>query len=608
MLDLVSERYSASGSFTARTLGRAVKNSNLDAWSILLREALQNSLDARLSYEPVSFAVRIWHASQEQRRILRKLFAKAPAAGLKLSRILNGSTSLPLLLIKDAGTRGLAGPIRPDVPTTDATDFRDFFFNVGREESKKFKGGTFGLGRGVLFDTSEAGTLIAFTKTLEGLRPVDRLMAMAAGAAFDLGTQKFTGRHWWGIRGRNGVAEPVTGRIARSIAHSLDIGWDQGTGTAILVLAPRIPERLGVAGAVSAIAQAALLYAWPHMITLEGRTSAHLRFIAEELEIGPIAPDDTSSPVRRFVDAYRIAESQSTPSLTSWRIRDLTFGRSATPERLGRLVFRHFPIDTAGNIVEEDEQAIPRASIALMRGPRLIVRYLPVPVHPQGSETVGVFVTDKMFEDEFAESEPIAHDDWISEKLELEAYARNPVRQALNKIKGSIRESWEFSASNTGAAATDDVAVHIADWLGGMVSDTAGVGPHGGTDKRNSTSSDRSAHPRSQPKATIRSPSLSIGKAGERYASFGVTIDGFPRDRALRITAVPLVMTDTGVERSDERPSQAAFPSVLGWEVDGEITRENSVNLLALPASLAVLLTQPTDTAISVEVSCEAVD
>src|SRR5271163_3649337 len=108
-LDLISERYSASGSMVARTLTRAVRNTELDEWSLLLRETLQNSVDARLDHRrPIDFYVTLNNATTDQREALRHdVFGDAiPKELATLSAALKDK-DLPLLIVADWGTRGL---------------------------------------------------------------------------------------------------------------------------------------------------------------------------------------------------------------------------------------------------------------------------------------------------------------------------------------------------------------------------------------------------------------------------------------------------------------------------------------------------------------------
>ena len=113
ILHCTSEKYSPGGSVVGNTIVRAVRNASLDEWAVLLRETLQNSVDARLSdRRPIHFYVSLDEATADQRACLGEdLFADIPPQ-VKSLRTAIGRRGLPLLIIADWETWGLGGPTR----------------------------------------------------------------------------------------------------------------------------------------------------------------------------------------------------------------------------------------------------------------------------------------------------------------------------------------------------------------------------------------------------------------------------------------------------------------------------------------------------------------
>ena len=326
----------------------------LGFWELFLRETIQNSWDARISTEgPISFGVHAWIAAPDQRALLRDIILTDPPPQLGIPAVVN-SNSLALLVIADSETWGLGGPTRADIDPASAlggrTDFVDLIRDTGRRASKGLGGGTYGFGKAVLCQASAISTVIIYSRTiLEGF-PASRLIAMAIGNdEYQEQGIRYTGRHWWGIID-DGIAEPVLGAGADAAAAALGMHEliNGPTGTAVMVIAPCTPEDddgpEDLAGIVKAIADAAVEYAWPHMIpTLTGKPTIEL---AATLNDTPVHLRDPAADTRLrvFADAYTRCQQLLDGSTAEgddwpWHLRML---RSRRPiRRLGPFVWRH---------------------------------------------------------------------------------------------------------------------------------------------------------------------------------------------------------------------------------------------------------------------------
>ncbi|MFN0144924.1 MAG: hypothetical protein ACKVT1_00320 [Dehalococcoidia bacterium] len=146
----------------------------------LIREAIQNSLDARSGSEPVR--IRIQFSGQK--------YALAPAraaryldglrerldVGLDSSERIEALAALegpmPFLTFEDFGTRGLAGKI-DDWPSQDPkNDFNWFWRNTGRTGKLSASGGRWGVGKWVFPASSRIGAYFGLTSRSDSPSPI----------------------------------------------------------------------------------------------------------------------------------------------------------------------------------------------------------------------------------------------------------------------------------------------------------------------------------------------------------------------------------------------------------------------------------------------------
>ncbi|MGQ9907593.1 MAG: hypothetical protein ACUVS2_02040 [Candidatus Flexifilum sp.] len=131
----------------------------------LVRETIQNSLDARLSpAQPVR--VRFGFVTVAPRDYLPYLYGLIPhlRAALPERELPDFSQPLKFLIIEDFNTRGLAGD--PTVDTDEQAEDNDFYYfwrNVGRTEKREEERGRWGLGKTVFHKVSRINTFFGIT-------------------------------------------------------------------------------------------------------------------------------------------------------------------------------------------------------------------------------------------------------------------------------------------------------------------------------------------------------------------------------------------------------------------------------------------------------------
>jgi len=630
-----SERFPSTGGVGARAAHRALGPHRLRFWELFLRETIQNSWDARISPDgPISFGVHAWHASLAQRAFLRDAVLTNPPLQLGIRAIL-ASDPLPLLVVGDSGTRGLSGPTRADMDPASVpggrTDFVDLIRDTGRRASKGFAGGTYGFGKAVLCQASAVSTIVIYTRTALPGPDASRLIAMAIGndEYQDHGV-RYTGRHWWGVT-RDGIAEPVRGADADDAAAMLGLRSlvTGPTGTAVMVIAPRTPgddSPADLAGIVTATADAAAEYAWPHMIAVHNaRPTIDLVLT---LDGAPQhLPDPATDPrLRVFAEAYircqqlldgTISEGDDWP----WSLRML---RSQRPVcQLGPFAWRHH-----GSIAASALGADARSEVALIRSPHFVVSYVDVPRHPSGQSTSGVFLADPALDHDFAEAEPPAHDAWIPTK----GKHFDPVRRVLRQIADILKPRPATGPSPS--AREEPGVVTVASSLGGLLD-----GQHAGGDIRVPWSPTPSTIPlvTAAPAAVQALPagtgSSTNGSAegtgmargrpagqrpgiryegqprlhvtgGRRAVEFPFIVNKPPGHAEVKITARPEVFVDGG--RETEPPAGAEVPELLGWydRATGSVRPGQDLVVTQDGESRwSAVVSQPSDAAVTIALS-----
>jgi hypothetical protein len=486
-----SEPFPPHGALAAEGAENLLGRPRLDPLVVLVREAVQNSWDARRDDEPqVHFGVAGHHLGEGQRAYLRReLFGDVPKAAPRLREVLSRDELL-LLSLTDRGTTGLAGPVRADRPPrrNEPSNFVDLLFNIGQPAPRAFGGGTYGFGRTISYVVSEAKAIVVHSRTRVGRRLESRFIAAAFSDHYNEGDRRFTGRHWWGdIAG--GTVEPVIGDTADAIARALGLpGFDTGeTGTTICVIAPDLRGRTP-AQAFRFMAGAITWNFWPKMIPPDNGPPSMAFSVAIEGEALPVPSPVDLPPLHAFTEclrAVRTADDEgsdgpasgegptASTDMVETEVEEVILPR--TGERIGWLALARTPVMPRPVVDEgaDDELELgpsspfapPAHHVALLRRPELVVEYLPG-AEPSlvSSEYVGVFKPVEPVDRAFALAEPPTHDAWNS-NLVGETKLRRFVAVALR----SVRDSAARFATGTAAGATGSVArlAHLLDSIFG---------------------------------------------------------------------------------------------------------------------------------------------
>lgn len=474
-LHLYSEPFSPTGNIAAEGFRKLLGRPALGLLQTVLREALQNSIDASTGDAGPVVMLRVRNLREDEAAVMRQsvLSTLPPLEGAEATvRTALEKPTIRVLEICDFGTRGLAGPTRADAPVDEHEmhDFVNFLRNVGSGRDTHQGGGTYGYGKTSLYALSSCSTIIVDSLTTFRGEPVRRFIACHLGSAFDAITdggagRRFTGRHWWGYDD-NGTLEPLTGEDAVTISEELGLPLRAhgDSGTSIMILDPYFDEK--TAGELGdEISEAVLWNFWPRMVesTAPNRRLT-VMLVIDGVEIEIPAPE-VFPPLDLFASAMAMHRNGDS---------ELKAIKSQRPAKdLGKLaICRGARSDRRGSALREGT-IVPRQScqIALMRPVELVVKYLDGDAFPDGRyEWAGVFICSDEPEVEaaFASAEPPAHDDWMPRMLP-KGPAKTWVGVALSRLQEIARTEINPAATLTTSSGHELSVAAVAARMGRLL-------------------------------------------------------------------------------------------------------------------------------------------
>lgn len=589
IFERLSERTGPLGGITADGMINVLGRPPFDTLTLVLREAVQNSWDARTTKlsavaDIPELHVRIRTLSAEQDAAFRALFSAQgsddePAATNELARCLASPSVVRVMEICDYATVGLAGPVDPREPIGDsAINFRNFFFDIGVAHPASGDGGTYGYGRSALYLAGRARTILVDTLALDPSGVSRRLMACRIGHAYEKrsfvgGGARYTGRHFWGRRHEDGIA-PLTDNDAREVATSLGLPTrsQNQTGTTILIPWPD-PEYTG-----RGVVEVLLHHLWPKMVSHDGPRA--MRFQVEDEGVIVPVPRATVHPVYGlFASALLMARDRSGAS----GARELRLKSPAIVT--GHLGLEVGSAPVAGPPVSRDTEDVwpPRSPfdggarhVALMRPTELIVRYLEVPnARADSRPWAGAFVCsdDPDIQRIFAMAEPPAHDDWIPGRIE-DVVERRLVNRTVNHlIPAAVRDA--FGAARVMATSTSDAPSLAAASDSFSRQFLSGPAP-----RRGPAGQERRSVPSRRPRgARISGPWFEelVCQDGSRVARYRVCLTGVV-DESVCIRARATIAVE-GLRSDEDAPPDMARPEIICWRRSGDVIASNRADV-----------------------------
>ena len=623
-----SQPFPPDGASAAEGIRNQLGRPELDLLTILVREAAQNSWDARSQdARTVRFDIATWLVGAGHMHAWRDtLLAGAPfGADFPLrQRLQPGETPLRVLQVSDRGTDGLAGPTRANVLDGGPRDFITFIRNVGEPRDTPLGGGTYGFGKGIFYLLAKQGAILVYTRcrTSDGSLE-SRLIGCALWKSFvgrDPHTReehRYTGRHWWGDVADDGVVEPLLGDEADSVAARLGIrGFaDDETGTTIVVIDP-ILEDLSPSELGDYLAETMVWHLWPKMLD-GGGDGAAMDFAVHCDGVDHAVPDPRRfRPVDMFVQAYETMTGNAATTLACQNPKK-DLGAFAVRKRL----MPRIEATRAGTVVDVEDSL---HHVCLMRPAELVVTYLKGPKPPsENYGYAGVFRAFEDMDDVYAKAEPPTHDAWHASMLERpESTYVNTTFTRINEQLAGLFEltpgsNGSSSAFSLGAASTAFGALLPGGWGTGGATVAASPNPrrkkqpssagdghepdidHEAKKTQAPTRRDRS-HARVQ---LIDEPQLRVRDGGAVLVQqFALTPGVRMRIDAAVVVGLP------GAAREKDPPINAQMPTVLYWRTPtGETLAPGAVDVVGLEGVWELVAQPAADTVTEINISATKV-
>lgn len=581
-----SQRVAAEGSTASEGIRRQLGKPKLDPLTVLVREAAQNSCDAALPGHDVEFNVQIRQLSGRRLEGWRNFLLPGPdGANLGLSEAM--TTDPTVLIISDRGTTGLGGPLRADEPPLDGErgDFVKFVRNVGERKGVDLGGGSYGFGKGILYNVSKCHVIVADSQCVFRGKVQRRLIGAAMGDGFEHEGVRYTGRHWLGVRDGD-IAQALIDRDAEDMANALGLPkFAEGqTGTTVAIIAadlgavrtgeseePRTPQ-----SAAEYMASTMMWNLWPKMLDgVENRLRCSVKFEGFAVELP--APESTIE-LRPFVDAFRKLSRDGEYDVPPRRAKPTEIGRFAKVETMAPLS-RHPLLALAAPFTGSARHC------ARMRQANLVVDY--VAGEPHSNEAVqygAVFKSAVEADRYFADAEPPTHDDWVTSGLH--GTALGVIRLAARFVNANLKPiSVEAGPESQHDAALAPLAGRLAGLVGGVAegrSASFGSGREGGHRAGRSPGS-RMSRPK-----VVDGPALVVE---DGVALVKATVEMPAWSTTTTVTAEPSVVIDGGVESHGLLDA----PVVVGWTSSGtnEFRRGEDLRVSPRDERLWVVSVQP---------------
>jgi hypothetical protein len=555
-LQLYSEPFAKTGNMAAEGFKRLLGRPNLGLLQTLIREAIQNVLDASRGDCGPTVLIRLRTLSPDQQKVLSQTLLAERPRGDATHEDIDISLAKPdlrVLELCDFGTEGLSGPTRADTPHDGAEplNFVNFMRNVGAARDTHQGGGTYGYGKSSLYAMSGCSTIVVDSLTRCADSQERRLMACHLGAAFDAssdkgGRRRYTGRHWWGVLDGSDSIEPVTNESA--IAVSAELGMPHRdatqTGTSILIIDPNFGDG-NMRTTIDDVIETVLWNFWPRMAE---STPEHRKLKVEvELDgenIAVPAPEEFP-PLDLFAAA--IAEQRAKGN----DLQPIKCGRPI--KQLGNLVIRKGLRADRRSPADREGSLIPKQSshIALMRPVELVVRYIEgEPLPDRRFDWAGVFICSDCdeVEEAFAMAEPPAHDDWVPDNLP-KGNAKTFVRVALTRLNEIARPRTNQVISAITSAEKGPSLAATAAKMGAFLDRVSARGPGKPTRKPTGPSA------RKSPAVSApRFEGLQLNENGQPVARFRAELRNDASDPNLYLVAEPYLVVDGGSATGDDLP------------------------------------------------------
>lgn len=406
---------------------------------VLAREAIQNSVDAGTGGK-----VEVRFRSDALSGARKAAFIEAAGLSDIAARVadlrLNGPnclhtldkprSAIPLLYVEDYNAIGLGGD-----PHDPKSNFYRLLLSLGdrskERESHGVTGGSYGFGKSVYSSNSAIRTIFAYTRFKgAGSSETTRVFGCGYFISHDHKKKLYSGRAWLGAKPRQDelgrvVVDPLENAAADNLAAKLGFKL-RGAGefgASILIVDAAVDMESVVKGVED--------WWWPRLE--DGKLDVEIHDADGTVRYPKPKKNEALRP---FIEAFEIANGRAAPKSGTQKLAQF---QKENGVAMGTCGFVVVPFNKDGNPTVGGDRA---NSVALIRGPLMVVAYLPV---SQGSPAaVGVYLApdEESVEQTLRKSEPPAHDRWDSDSSNLRDESgknQKTVKSILSRIQSGLR-------------------------------------------------------------------------------------------------------------------------------------------------------------------------
>lgn len=244
MMDIQVSKFE-NMTYTGTALLRAIQNDEIPHIDLLVREAVQNSLDAANKEDTKKKSVIVNIGSE--RFNIAEAAANFEGISDELKKRYSG-TEAELLYVEDANTKGLTGPIdSKNVPIAERGNIFKLIYGIDMPQTEEGSGGSWGLGKTVYYRLG-LGLVIYYSRIEKEDGSYEHRLA-ACLIEDETSSDKlykhaneglYTGICWWG-KAKGNRTIPITDYLQiQTIMKSLNMSLYKGNETGTKVIIPFI--------------------------------------------------------------------------------------------------------------------------------------------------------------------------------------------------------------------------------------------------------------------------------------------------------------------------------------------------------------------------------
>ena len=453
-----------AGILPASNMADPLRSTSLRETEVLVREAVQNSLDERrLDIDrPVRIRFeRIVLAGEHKERFVEGLHLRELSNRRKhfrashnwfaggssvLDAVDDPAVALPILTISDYNANGLGGRWNRRGSKDDR--FFNLVLSIGgsrkwEEEDESDGGagslGSYGYGKMAFAMCSEIRTIIYYSTFSpdEGTAGVKcRAMATSFLPPHTVDCVNYAGQAYFGCDStEEGIPRgPFVDGHAHGWIHSLGLPprSDAKTGTTVVIPATTATMR--------DIIRCCETWWWPRLRDPNPVRRVAFDFVDEGEAVAGCNPRSRSE-LSPFIDCFRLVPSHAAGD--GYDLRDVEVRPEGAPRTAGRLVLKAIHPPDASNPESGQDDGF-RNRVALLRD-GLVIRYESRFAHEDKAAVVGVFVpdADPVTLQAFVFSEPPSHDEWEENAGRLRgkySWGRDFLRLTKNRLRNLTRD------------------------------------------------------------------------------------------------------------------------------------------------------------------------